>query len=149
MHTCMHARAHTHTHTHTHTHSLFSVCWALNGYARRAGVRLLYILHLQLPLPLGYKMDLNEKEGNRGVEEGGREGVEGGGPGDSLCVTGGLLLLWHGYGDGGAGSLSLLSLPPSLYYRLAALSVLLIPPSLPPSIHPFLPISIAAAWYRA
>ena len=90
------------------------------------------------------------KRGTEGWKEGGERGErggrgEGGGPGDSLCVTGGLLLLWHGYGDGGAGSLSLLSLPPSIYYRLAALSVLLIPPSLPPSIHPFLPISIAAA----
>lgn len=38
------------------------VGWRLNGYAG-AGAGLLYILHLQLPLPLGNKMDLNEKEG--------------------------------------------------------------------------------------
>lgn len=45
--------------------------------------------------------------------------------GGFLCVTGGLLLLCHGYGDGGAGSISLLSLPLSFDYRLAALSVLI------------------------
>lgn len=54
----------THTHTHPYTNTEADL-GALNGYARRAGVRLLYILHLQLPLPLGYKMDLNEKEENR------------------------------------------------------------------------------------
>lgn len=55
------------------------------------------------------------KRGTEGwKEEGGRRVRGGRRARDSLCVTGGELQLWHGHGDGGAGSLSLLS-PPSVH----------------------------------
>lgn len=63
------------------------VC-VLNGYTRRAGVMLLYILHLQLPLPLGYKMDLNEKKGE--LWGGRRRGGGGRGRGGGRGGVGGL-----------------------------------------------------------